>query len=50
LTANSIQIDVLAMLLIEKSLITGDAFHTKFEHVEIEYQKRLKINEQEIRS
>ena len=39
LIANSIQIDALAMLLIEKGLITKDELHTKLKHVQTEYQK-----------
>jgi len=39
LIANSIQIDALAMLLIEKGLITKDEFHTKLKQVQTEYQK-----------
>jgi len=39
LIANSIQIDALAMLLIEKGLITKDEFHTKLKQVKMDYQK-----------
>jgi hypothetical protein len=38
LIANSIQIDALAMLLIEKGLITKDEFHTKLKQVQKNYQ------------
>ena len=37
LVANSIQVDAMAMLLIEKGLITKDEFHTKLKQVQMEY-------------
>jgi len=40
LIANSIQIDALVMLLIEKGLITKDEFFTKLKQVQAEYQKK----------
>jgi len=40
LIANSIQIDALAMLLIEKGLITKDEFHIKLKQVQMEYQRK----------
>ena len=39
LMANSIQVDTLGQLLIEKGLITKDEFHTKLKQVQMEYQK-----------
>jgi hypothetical protein len=38
--ANSIQVDALAMLLIEKGLITKDEFYIKLKQVQTEYQKK----------
>ena len=40
LVANSIQVDAMAMLLIEKSLFTKDEFFTKLKQVQMEYQKK----------
>jgi hypothetical protein len=40
LIANSIQIDAMAMLLIEKGLITKDEFHTKLKQVQMEYKSK----------
>jgi len=40
LIANSIQMDALAMLLIEKCLITKDEFHTQLNQVQMKYQKK----------
>ena len=40
LIANSIQVDAMAMLLIEKGLITKDEFFTKLKQVQTEYQKK----------
>jgi hypothetical protein len=40
LIANSIQIDAMAMLLIEKGLITKDEFYTKLKQVQTDYQKK----------
>ena len=40
LIANSIQIDALCQLLIEKELITQEEFFTKLKQVQAEYEKR----------
>jgi hypothetical protein len=40
LIANSIQIDAIAMLLIEKGLITKDEFDTKLKQVQMEYKSK----------
>jgi hypothetical protein len=40
LMANSIQVDTMAMLLIDKGLITKDEFFTKLKQVQTEYQKK----------
>ena len=40
LIANSIQIDAIAMLLIEKGLIAKDEFDTKLKQVQMEYQRK----------
>ena len=40
LMANSIQIDALCQLLIEKELITQEEFFTKLKQVQAEYEKR----------
>ena len=40
LMANSIQVDALCQLLIEKGSITSEEFFTKLKQVEAEYQKR----------
>jgi hypothetical protein len=42
LMANSIQIDALCQLLIEKELITQEDFFTKLKQVQAEYQSRQK--------
>ena len=39
LMANSIQIDALCQLLIEKELITQEDFFTKLKQVQAEYEK-----------
>ncbi|MFC1488829.1 hypothetical protein ACFL6B_03175 [Thermodesulfobacteriota bacterium] len=39
LMANSIQVDAMAQLLIEKGIITGDEFFSKLTQVQMEYQK-----------
>jgi hypothetical protein len=39
LMANSIQVDAMAMLLIDKGLITKDEFYTKLKQVQMEYKK-----------
>ena len=44
LMANSMQVDALAMLLINKGLITHDEYFTKLKQVQAEYQRK---NEQE---
>jgi len=38
LMANSLQVDAMAMLLIEKGLITEDEYFTKLKQVQAEYQ------------
>ncbi len=40
LMANSIQVDALAQLMIEKGFITQDEFFTKLKHVQAEYQSK----------
>jgi hypothetical protein len=40
LMANSIQVDALVQLLIEKGVITKQEFFTKFKQVQAEYDKR----------
>ena len=40
LIANSIQIDAIAMLLIENGLIAKDEFDTKLKQVQMEYQRK----------
>jgi len=40
LMANSIQIDALCQLLIEKSLITQNEFFTKLKQVQTDYQNK----------
>ena len=40
LIANSIQVDALAQLLIEKGIITQDEFFTKLKLVQAEYQSK----------
>ena len=40
LIANSIQIDAMAMLLLEKGLITKDEFYTKLKQVRMEYKSK----------
>jgi hypothetical protein len=37
LIANSIQVDALVMLLIDKGLITKDEYFTKLKQVQVEY-------------
>jgi hypothetical protein len=43
LMANSMQIDAMAMLLIDKGLITHDEYFTKLKQLQTEY--RSKIND-----
>ncbi|MEJ2105329.1 MAG: hypothetical protein P8X47_12245 [Ignavibacteriaceae bacterium] len=38
--SNSIQVDAMAMLLIEKGFFTKDEFHTKLKEVQMEYKSR----------
>jgi hypothetical protein len=40
LVANSIQVDAMAMLLIEKGLFTKDEYFTKLKEVQMEYQSK----------
>ena len=40
LIANSVQIDAIAMLLIEKGLITKEEFYTKLKQVQTEYKSK----------
>ena len=40
LVANSIQVDAMAMLLIDKGLITKDDFHTKLKQMQVEYRSK----------
>ncbi len=37
---SSIQIDAMAMLLIEKGLITKDEFYTKLKQIQMEYRSK----------
>ena len=43
LRANSIQVDALSQLLIEKGFITEQEFYTKLKQVQIEYEKKRAI-------
>ena len=40
LMANSIQVDTLTQLLIEKGIITDDEFYTMLKQVQMHYQRR----------
>ena len=40
LMTNSIQVDALAQLLIEKGLITEEEFYSKLKEVQAEYQEK----------
>ena len=40
LMANSIEVDTLAQMLIEKGIITEQEYFTKLKQVQVEYQKR----------
>jgi len=40
LVANSIQVDAMAMLLIEKGLFTKDEYFTKLKKVQMEYKSK----------
>ena len=40
--ANSIQLDAMAQLLIEKGLITEDEFHSKLKEVLVQYEGKGK--------
>ena len=42
LLANSIQVDTISQLLIEKGLITEDEFYTKLKVVLADYKSRMK--------
>ncbi len=42
LMANSIQVDALTQLLIEKGLITEEEFYSKLKEVQAEYQEKSK--------
>ena len=42
LMANSIQVDALCQLLIEKGIITEQEFYTKLKEVQAEYEKSRK--------
>ena len=44
LLANSIQVDALCQLLIEKGIITSDEFSIKLKHVQAEYERRKPIS------
>ena len=41
LMANSMQIDAMAMLLIDKGLITHDEYFTKLKQVQMEYKSKI---------
>ena len=38
--ANSMQVDAIALLLIDKNIFTEDEFYTKLEEVQVEYEKK----------
>ena len=40
LLANSMQVDTLTQLLIDKGIITDDEFYTKLKQVQMDYQRR----------
>ena len=40
LVANSIQVDAMVMLLIEKGFFTQDEYFTKLKEVQMEYKRR----------
>ena len=40
LIANSIQVDAIALLLIEKGIFTEDEFYAKLKQVQIEYEQK----------
>ena len=42
LMANSIQVDALCQLLIEKGIITEEEFYAKLKQVQNEYQEKVK--------
>jgi len=44
LMANSIQVDTLSQLLIEKGIITAEEFFTKLKQVQAEYESKKSIN------
>ncbi len=44
LIANSIQVDALAQLLIEKGIITQEEFFIKLKQVQLDYQKTQSTN------
>ena len=43
--ANSIQVDALAQLLIEKGIITKDEFFAKLKQVQSEYQSNINTDD-----
>ncbi len=43
LVANSIQVDALAQLLIEKGIITNEEFLAKIKQVQLDYQRKKSI-------
>ena len=45
LTANSIQVDALTQLLIEKGIITEQEFFSKLKQIQAEYQDKRKKGE-----
>jgi mannitol/fructose-specific phosphotransferase system IIA component (Ntr-type) len=45
LMANSIQVDTLAQLLIEKGIITKDEFFAKLKQVQSEYQSNINTDD-----
>jgi len=42
--ANSIQVDALCQLLIEKGIITQDEFFTRLKQVQAEYERRKPVS------
>jgi hypothetical protein len=42
LLTNSIQVDALIQLMMDKGLITGEEFITKLKKVQAEYQRKIK--------
>jgi len=43
LLSNTIKVDALTQLLIEKGIITNEEFYSKLKMFQAEYQKRIKV-------